>query len=220
MSEWEEWFERVWRYREETVYPRIFGTESEGGIYVLTFELFKERFGETSVDPRWLHHGILVYPPSEKTFTWRFVTSGLSNAWEAEHPAPSDWSGLGVEFVLETPERYPWALNVSSNILAYQLLLAVGRFGEARVIEPYARIPLNGPIDGSRSELTYLLAAPAAAAPEDRQLESGKFSLLQLIGVTAAEIEFARAHGGGQLLALLKEREAYPVTNPNRSSVV
>jgi hypothetical protein len=219
LDEWEEWFKGVWEYREETLYPRIFGARSEGGIFVLTFELFST-FGETNVDPRWLTHGVLMFPPAAPAHSWRFVTSGLSNAWEAEHPDPSGWSGLGVELVLEAPQNDGWALNVAAKILAYQLLLAGGRFGTARVIETWARIPLNGAIDGVSSELTHLMACPAAAATDYLQLDSGKFSLLQLVGTTDAEIQFAREHSGEDLLALMKARGAYPVTDPSRASIV
>ena len=220
MDQWEAWFERVWKYREETLYPRIFGAPSEGGIFVLSVDLFKSRFNEANVDPRWLTHGVLVFPPTEAVVSWRFVTSGLSNAWEAKEPDPANWSGLGVEFVLEAPQNAEWAVSVAANILAYQLLLAIGRFGPARVIEPFARIPLNGPIDGAASQLTHLLVCLASAAPENLELESGKFSLLQLVGATDAEIQFARQHSGNDLLALMKSRGVYPVTDPARPSIV
>lgn len=126
-DDWQQWFERVWEYREETLYPRTFGTGSDGGIFVLTHELFNMRFGEATVDPRWLHHGVLVFPPVHPNTSWRYVSSGLSNAWEDDRPDPSGWSGLGIELVLQTPEKAQWGLNVTLNILAYQLLLAVGR---------------------------------------------------------------------------------------------
>jgi hypothetical protein len=220
MEDWEHWFERVWRYRDETLFPRIFGTRSEGGIFVLTFDLFKDRFGEASVDPRWLNHGVLIFPPRALARSWRFVTSGLSNAWEAERPEPKNWSGLGVEFILETTKNAEWALSVVAKILAYQLLLGTGRFGTPRVIEPYARIPLNGAIDGSESILTHLIVCPSSAAAEELELESGKFTLLQLVGATDAEIQFARAHGGEELLALFKANGVYPTIDPGRASIV
>jgi Suppressor of fused protein (SUFU) len=220
MDEWQEWFERVWTYREETLYPSLFGTQSDGGTYVLTFELFRDRFGQATVDPRWLHHGVLVYPPTQFTETWRFATSGLSNAWEADFPDPDGSSGLGVEFLLETPQRFDWCISVTANILAYQLLLASGRLGEARIVEPYARIPLNGPIDGAMSAITYLVALPSPVAREDIQLESGRFSLLHLVGATQAEIEYARQNDSEELVERLKSAGAYPVTDPLRASIL
>ena len=220
LSESEDWFEQVWEYREETLYPTIFGTEAEGGIFTLTFDLFKTRFEQTTVDPRWLHHGVLVFPPTGVTASWRFVTSGLSNAWDADSPDAHDWFGLGREFLLEAPENARWALNVTLSVLAYQLLLAGGRFGDPRLIDIYHRIPVGGPIDGLQSALTHVFIGPSPIAPEDVQLASGKFALLQLVGATETEIQFARERSGEELLALLKDRGAYPVTNPLRAAVL
>lgn len=220
MAPSEDWFERVWEDREDTLYPRIFGTASEGGIYVLRHELFRDRFHQEEVDPRWLHHGVLVFPPAGGSSSWRYVTSGLSNDWEGDHPDPSGPSGLGIELVLETPRQAQWAVNVTTSMLAYQLLLAAGRYGEPRLLGPYARIPLNGAIDGAGSQLTHLLVCPSSAAPEPLELESGTFSLVQLVGVTEAEVQFARDRGGEELLQLLTARGAWPATDASRASVV
>ncbi|MBC7815651.1 MAG: suppressor of fused domain protein [Planctomycetaceae bacterium] len=220
-DDWQEWFERVWEFREESLYPVLFGTQSKGGIHTLTFERFESRFHQTNVDPRWLTHGVLVFPPTTTSPRWRFVTSGLSNAWEADGPNPNEWSGVGVEFLLETSHEEPWALGATLNILAYQLLLAAGRFdGSRRFIELYDGIPLGGPIDGQSSLVTNLLVCESPSAPDDLQLESGRFALAQLVGVTDVELEFARTHGDEQLVSLLVERAVFPVTDAARASVV
>ena len=216
----EDWFEQAWAYREEVLYPAIFGTKAEGDIFTLTSDVFKSRFNQKTVDPRWLHHGVLVFPPAPAASSWRFVTSGLSNAWEADSPDPSDWSGLGCEFVMEAPENAQWALSVMLSVLAYQLLLAAGRFGEPRLLNVYHRIPVGGAIDGLESELTHVFMCPSAIAPDDLQLASGKFALLQVVGATQAEIKFARDRSGEELFALLKAGGAYPVTNPARPAVL
>lgn len=221
MDDQDEWFERVWEFREETLYPRLFGTKSKNGIFTLSFEFFRDRFGESQIDPRWTSHGVLVFPPTEQESSWRYVTSGLSNEWEVDTPDPDSWSGVGVEFVVASAREERWALNVAQVVLAYQLLLAAGRFGDnPSLIGPYHRIPLGGPIDGGNSALTHLFVCPAPIAPDDLRLESGRFSLLQLVGVTEAEIQFARERGGEQLMERLTARSTFPVTNPSRSSVV
>lgn len=161
MDDWQQWFERVWGFREEELYPRLFGVRNTEGIYVLTFDRFKKRFETDQVDPRWLTHGVLRYQPTPSSPSWKHATSGLSNPWEADGPDPSEVSGLGLEFVFETDGDYPWALDLTLNILAFQLLLAAGRFGEDRVINDFDRIPLHGSIDGEQSNLTHLLVVPA-----------------------------------------------------------
>lgn len=64
------------------------------------------------------------------------------------------------------------------------------------------------------------MVCPAGVASEGLALESGKFSLLQMVGVTEGEIDFARRHGGEDLLARLKQRQIYPVTTAERTSII
>lgn len=220
MDEWQEWFERVWEYREEKLYPDLFGTRNTDGIYVLTFELFKERFDTNQIDPRWLNHGVLRYEPTAASPTWKYVSSGLSNAWEDDTPNPAEASGYGLEFAIETETEEPWALSVALNIVAYQLLLGVGRLGEARVIGDFNRIPLNAPIDGKSSPVTHLMVVPGREEWQDLQLESGTFSILHLVGITSDEAQLARERGSDVLIAALKERTLFPATQAYRASVV
>ena len=91
------WFERVWTYREEEVYPRLFGRERKG-IYTLSAEILKGTFKQASIDPRWLHHGVLQFAPTETRQSWLYVTSGMSNDWESDSPAPT---GVSVTAQLE-----------------------------------------------------------------------------------------------------------------------
>jgi suppressor of fused protein SUFU len=220
VNEWQEWFERVWEYREETLYPQLFGTRNTEGIYVLTFELFEQRFKTNQIDPRWLNHGVLRYEPSTSSPTWKYVSSGLSNAWEDDRPQPTQPSGYGIEFALETASEESWALQVVLNLVAYQLLLGVGRFGEARVIGDFHRIPLNAPIDGESSSVTHLLVVPARENWQELPLESGTFSILHLVGITADEAQFAREQGSDKLISALKEQTLFPATDAHRASVV
>lgn len=59
----ERFLERVWEYREATLYPRLFGGVSRG-IFVVPYDMFAKTFGQTNVDPRWLHYGIFEYAPT------------------------------------------------------------------------------------------------------------------------------------------------------------
>ena len=213
-----DWFEDAWRIREETLYGQLFGDAGDQ-IHVLSFEKFDYPFGQTEVDPRWLTHGVLVFPPDARSPHWRYVTSGLSNAWEDATPDPNGPSGLGVEYVMTTAAREEWALNVTLNMLAYQLLLAAGRYGEPSLIGVHHRVPLNGPIDGEDSVLTHILFGPADDLGE-QQLPTGSFRFLHLVGISAAEKEHAREHGGDALLELLQQQAAYPLTDARRASLV
>ena len=46
--------EDVWRTREEDVFPTLFGHQFRG-IFPLQMEMFTHQFGQSEIDPRWLH---------------------------------------------------------------------------------------------------------------------------------------------------------------------
>ena len=82
------------------------------------------------------------------------------------------------------------------------------------------RIPLRAPIDGTSSKLNWVLLVPAPNFSERQLLPSGGFQFLEFIGITEGEADFARNNGSDKLLAVLTERKAAPITDPNRESVL
>ncbi len=100
--------EDAWEEREEVVYPEVF-SDTGPGIYPLSNGVF-EQLDAQSVDPRWLTHGVFQSPPNDTRNTWVYVTSGMSNPWESEEP--QDYSGFGVEFVIETEQEATWAICI------------------------------------------------------------------------------------------------------------
>jgi hypothetical protein len=214
---WEEWFEEVWAFREEQIYRTFFGPDT-GGIYTLDARVFED-FQAGSVDPRWLTHGVLKFPPTPTRGSWLFATSGLSNPWEDEQPNPDGRSGLGCELVIEAAGDFEWALTHVRRLLAFQILLASGGYEGKEPLGIGDRIPLGNPIDSEQSLLTWCMVAPPIGYPNSFQLASGKVELFQLVGITEAEARFARDNGQDELLRLLA-RIGYPLTNAERSSVV
>jgi hypothetical protein len=217
-SELPELLERSWQAREEIVYRRLFG-DLGPGIYTLSAETF-EPFARTQVDPRWLHCGVFVSPPSPMRPTWLYVSSGLSNTWWDTETRQPGVSGLGCEFLLELPEAATWGILHVQNITAFQLLLAAGHYPNRPPLEPWDRIPLKQPIDAIGSLLRWLLVVPPDDATRTFHLESGRVRIYTLLGLTDAEAEVARDQGGDRLLDLLRGANAYPVTQPARRSVV
>jgi hypothetical protein len=43
---------------------------------------------------------------------------------------------------------------------------------------------------------------------------------MTFVGITEDEVEFARANGGGALLEQLERHDAFPLTRPDRRSIV
>src|SRR5271165_5203323 len=152
---WQEWFENAWAVREESIYRGLFG-DLGPGIYPLDAALFTTVFRQESIDPRWLTEGVFECPPSGAMQNWLYVSSGLSNAWEADKPNPNEPSGLGCEFIVECPQQSRWALVLLRRMVAFQILLSVGRFPGKGLLQVWDRIPLRAPIDGSSSALTWV----------------------------------------------------------------
>jgi len=185
----------------------------------LSNELFST-LGAHDVDPKWLRHGVLVSPPNGNRKSWLYVTSGLSNPGEAQRRSPGR-SGIGFEFVFETRERADWAIWRLQHVLAFEHLLAAGRFPGKPLLTLYDRLPLRAPIDPeSKSALDWLFVCPPPSGRRRFRLESGWVQLLHLVGITDAEATYARREGGGALIELLEDAGGYPVTNPMRVSVV
>src|SRR3954452_20913229 len=158
MSEqsWQERFEHSWALREEELYRSSFGDLGQG-IYPLTSDLFTSAFPTEPVDPRWLHDGVFECPPTQTRKSWLYVSSGLSNAWDADHLAPQIVSGLGCEFIFRCVEQSKWAIRLVQRIAAFQIMLSVGRFPRKQLLQIWDRIPLGAAIDGAASALTSLL---------------------------------------------------------------
>ena len=216
---WQEWFENAWAVREESIYRKLFG-DTGSGIYPLDAELFTGQFRQTSVDPRWLTHGVFESKPSGTRESWLYVSSGLSNAWEADPTKPDEVSGLGCEFIFECPSQSMWALLLLRRMVAFQILLSVGRFEGKGLVQMWDRIPLRAPIDGTSSKLNWVLLVPAPNFSEQQLLPSGQFQFLEFIGITEDEADFARNNGSDKLVALLTKRKAAPITDPSRESVL
>lgn len=212
--------ESVWAYREDVLYPRLFGTMSRG-VFPLGTESF-ERLSDGDIDPRWPHLGVCEYAPTAQRPSWLYVTSGGSTPWETEDfssVGPDDYSWLGVEFVLETPAQADWPVRALQRLLAYHVLASCGRFGDTPGVDYGHRIPA-GPIDGDASKLRVLAICQPDHYEATCQLDSGKFDFLHVVGITEAERDFAKSTSTDELIALLKERGAAPVTNPTRKSAV
>lgn len=102
--------------------------------------------------------------------------------------------------------------------MAYQLLIAAGRFGRTPSLARYARVPLGGALTPD-SALTHVFLVPH---PElsNLQLESGTFSILQVLAITPAELRLAQREGGQVLAMRLAEASADRILDPERAAVV
>jgi len=218
-SAFAEWFEGVWGDREDRVYKSLFG-DLGAGVYTAGASVY-ERFGKEP-HPGWRNHGVFACPPHGERTTWAYVTSGLSNPWNLDRPGadPSGFSGLGFELLLETPAAADWPVPLLHNLMAYELLVAVGSYDNAELLEYGNRVPLGGSITPTfDSAIRWLLVEPPLRVPPSFELASGRVDLFQLIGVTEAEVEFARQNDQDALVELLVQQGVFPATDAARRSV-
>ena len=94
-------------------------------------------------------------------------------------------------------------------------MLSVGKFGEKPLLEHWARIPQ--PIEPN---ITNLVLGVPINYPETIELVSGKVDFLEIVGLTKEEFLYAQEYGSPAICDILKEEGVYPITDPERESVV
>lgn len=203
--------EESWEEREEKAYKQIFG-DTGPDIYPLSTEIF-DRMNANTVDPRWLTHGVFKCPPTENRKTWAYVTSGMSNPWETE--SPEEYSGLGVEFLMETNEEEMWAIDVLQTLMAYNLLLAAGKMGDFPPLDYGNRVPL-----ALSEDIKIMMFAYPVNFPESFSMKSGQVDLLQVVGITPAELEVAKQTSSEELKEKIVSKLGGLITSKVRASVV
>ena len=203
--------EESWEEREEISYKEIFG-DTGSGIFSLSNEVF-DRMNAKGIDPRWLTHGVFKSPPNGSRSTWAYVTSGMSNPWDAEES--EEYSGMGIEFLIETVEEETWAIEVLQTLMAYNLLLASGQMGDFPPLDYGGRVPLAL----SESIKAMMLIHPVNF-PSTFSIKSGRVDLLQVVGITPSELEAAKQTSSDEIREKLVSSTGGLVTSKERASVV
>ncbi len=203
--------EESWEEREEVVYKELFG-DTGAGIYPLSNTTF-ETLNAKEIDPRWLTHGVFKCPPNDKRKTWIYITSGMSNPWETEEP--EEYSGLGVEFLLETADEENWAVQVLQSLMAYNLLLAAGQMGNYPLLDYGHRIPL-----AISDKIKTMMLTQPHAYPQSVSIKSGCVDLLQVVGITQAELDFAKENSSNELTDKFIAETGGLITAKDRDSIV
>lgn len=203
-------FDQSWQQREETIYPDMF-THISDVIYPISPTLF-DQLGCDDIDPMWLHYGVFKSAPTATRKTWVYVTSGMSNAVEDE---ATEYSGVGTEFVLETDSENDLAISILHRLIAFNLLLAVGHYVDKSMLDYGDRIPQ--PIE---PHITTLMLVKPKQFPVSFDLVSGKVDLMQVTGITAKELEFAKENSSDVLAEKLFAQYASYKLQPERLDVV
>ena len=210
----------ICRIREDEVYPKLFGAEGRG-LFPLSAEQF-ECLGVNDIDERWLLAGVMEFPPTPMRKSWLYVTSGHSNPLDVapEDYSADDESGSGIEFTLETPTRGDWAITRLQDVLALDIALTAGLDPERDPLSIEEILSLDEGVDGSTSSrIRHLIVAQGLRGPHEFTLPSGRVHLLNLVGITDSEMNFANLQGADILLQRLAEAGWREVTDPGRMPV-
>jgi suppressor of fused len=171
------------------------------------------------------HHVTLAKPGSvsgvslyalEEPSHWHLVTYGLSelDAKVTDDPAVSGWGNeLTFRLARSGDERPDWAINLLANLAAH--VIASGH--------PFAsghHIDLRGPI--RLGDPTAITAAAVSIDPRLGTLQGpyGSVEFLQIVGLTADELELCRAWRTGPVVGLLAEADPLLVTRLERPSLL
>jgi len=190
--------DEAWDEREEIVYKEIFG-DIGSVIYPLSYNTFKQISSDT-IDPRWLTYGVFKSPPNKNRNTWTYISSGMSNPWQDEKPM--DYSGLGVEFVMETEQDESWAIELMQTLIAYNLLLASGKIKNFAPLDYGDRVPLNLSENIKNVMLTYPINFT-----DHFYLKSGRVDIIQIVGITPKELEFAKEFSSQKLANIIIKKK-------------
>lgn len=210
---------QAWTHREEILYPALFGRQRRG-LFGLQPDMFTGTFGQADFHPNWVRGGAFEFAPTPLRASWLYVTSGMSNAWDIETPDPAGPSGLGGEFVLETIEQASWAVTRLLYVMAYQILVCAGRYPDRKPLKDYDQIPLGTAIGTEPTALTWLLLAPPTGFPRRHETRTGWFDFSEVVGISGEEAAAGRIHGGPLLVKGLQQEGAFPVTMPERKSIL
>jgi hypothetical protein len=105
------------------------------------------------------------------------------------------------------------------NLVAFDLLLRAGRFPGKPPLVDGDRIPLRAPINGDPTcVLRNILISFVGETGPGFSLPSGAVRFLTLVGISDAEVFFAKTAGSDALAAALSAK-GYSVTDTRRQSL-
>jgi Suppressor of fused protein (SUFU) len=76
------------------------------------------------------------------------------------------------------------------------------------------------PANGENPIITHLMIVEPDHYQKSFTLSSGQVNFLHIIGITQEELKLAKASSSEELLAILKTKQIYPITDRNRNSTV
>lgn len=165
--------------------------------------------------------GISIYTVDEPRPHWHYVGFGMSELFGKNPEGNPDYSGFGFELTLRLTPRPDedisappqWPLRLLQNLGRYV-------FETGNLFAASHHLDLNGPMDGSDD--TELVAVALATDPTlgTAETANGKVEFLQLVGLTADELDTIKDWNTEGVLAMLAGDNPLLVTDLLRRSLL
>lgn len=163
-------------------------------------------------------NGISAYKAEKPYPHWHFVTFGFSELYAKESNDP-EYSGYGFELTFrlsrtaEEQEPPAWALNLLQNMARYV-------FSSGNFFASGHHLDANGPIClGADSKLTALAFTDDPELPAI-DTPNGRVEFLQMVGITADELEAMTTWNTNAFLQAASEVLPYYITDLPRHSLL
>jgi hypothetical protein len=158
----------------------ILGEPRGGGIALPQPDVVLSMMG-APIDPIWMTMGVYVLQNAAGKTT--YCTAGLSNPFDP--PLEPGVCGLGYELCMESADE-AWAIDCLMTLLFYQLA-GLHERRPGRPIRPGEWMPLRPALPIPEGTKLRAFATTLHAASPVRG-ESGRFDLVQLVGMTKREL--------------------------------
>ena len=186
----ETWYEASMASREQEL-ANIFGPSSPAS------QVFKP--ADQNFELNVPGFAFLRYPPAANRPFWLYVTHGMAQPAEFEDFCDGfagGGSGFGIEFAVATAAEETWPFSILEMLADYVL-------SSSKPIFPGDRIPVSDLMEEAPGG--GLMVLPTPSFPDVKTL-SGTFRFVQLVGITARELNKAKSHPGrvgSQILELV-----------------
>ena len=220
VGKWEDWFEKAVAERDKKVYVDNFG-ETPSQIYPLPDDAFDDENFEHSEDPSLLLNFVVEYAPNANRKSWLYVSSGLSNPIvDTDNKSSSEFSGLGFELIIETPEKANWPVQVLHEIMVSQILVSFG-VGESELLDFHMIFPGIQEVLGKSKICSLVIVEPETSFSYAKgfELSSGVVDFFVLFGITKEEEDLLCNNDVIDIIDAFLEQTSFPVIDAKRESI-
>lgn len=152
---------------------------------------------------------ILKFAPSDERAGWHYVTSGLAMPKDIKaKSSPGARCGYGREFVISTHAEEDWPLAALKRMMSFVA-------GQQPNVRPDEVIKWSVPaVPDGRPDMTFFVTLQHLDYPARLVLPGGTCDLIHLLGVTEAEVAYAKSHAPATPVGIRTLTSFFAVDDP------